>query len=185
VLHPGDSWTYRRTDLRNNTSKEFTNLVEEVLPDRIRFRGGNFVTDLSQSVLLDRSRARDKMTESRFRPGLPMMLFPQRVGESKSGTITVIPAKAQRYEQRYELKILRKEKVSVPAGTFEAFLSERELGPRSRASGSDKAGLQQRMRIWYVPEVKRFVRFEIDEFDSSGNPVPVSRTELISFQLNP
>ena len=80
---------------------------------------------------------------------------------------------------------LRKEKVTVPAGTFEAFYSERELALRNQPQGSAKTGLQSRLRLWYAPEVKRFVKIESEGFDSSGKAVPLYKRELLSFQLNP
>src|SRR5258706_3882864 len=121
VVHNGDSWTYRHTDLKNNQTREVTNLIEEVLPDRIRFRGGNYETDLNQSITFDRSRQKEKVTESRFDPGLPMMLFPARVGESKTGTLIVSRSDAaDKVEQQYVIKVLRREKVTVPAGKFGA-----------------------------------------------------------------
>ena len=185
VLHPGDNWTYRHTDLKKNTTREVTNHIEEVLPDRLRFRGNNYVTDLGQSVLFDRSKTNDKVVETRFEPAMPLLLFPQRVGESKSGTIAGTRNDGSTFEQRYEMKVLRKEKVTVPAGTFEAFYSERELALRNQPLGAAKSGLQSRLRLWYAPEVKRFVKLESEGFDSSGKAVPLYRRELLSFQLNP
>ena len=184
VLKPGDTWTYRHFDLRSDTSREVTNLVEEVLPDHIRFHGGNYTTDLAQGVLYDRSKIKDRVVETRFDPGMPILLFPQRIGESKSGTVLLTRGDGDKSEEQYVIKVIRREKVTVPAGTFDAIYSEREIIYRQRKGSRSNTGIN-RMRIWYAPEVKRFVKFENGTFDATGKLVPFARRELLSYQLTP
>ena len=38
-------------------------------------------------------------------------------------------------------------------------------------------------RIWYAPQVKRFVKFEVDGIDSKGVQSPLSRRELLNYQV--
>ena len=185
VLHPGDMWTYRHYDLRKNTSREITNLIEEIVPGQIRFRGGNYVTDLAQAVLYDRAKTKGNVIESRFEPGLPLMLFPAQVGESKSGTLNITRNDEGRSEQRYEIRNLRHEKVTVPAGTFDALYSERDITFKSVGKDGKRTHGKSQMRVWYAPAVKRFVKFEFDNADSNGAMVPSSRRELLSYEVSP
>ena len=185
VIRPGDSWTYRHVDVKTNKIKEVTNLVEDVVPGQIRFRGGNYITDLNQNALYDRSKTKDKVSESRFDPGLPIMLFPPQVGGSKSGTVIVTRSDDERSEQRYEIGILRREKVSVPAGMFDAFYSERDIAFKTlMKDGRTNTGMSK-MRVWYAPQVKRYVKFEFVGIDSKGVQTPISTRELLAYQLSP
>ena len=53
---------------------------------------------------------------------------------------------------------------------------------KQRRSGSLDT-VTTRLRIWYSPEVKRFVKYENFGFDQAGKLVPLTRRELLSYQL--
>ena len=184
ILRPGDNWTYRHIDLKSNNAREITNLIEEVAPGQIKYRGGNYITDLSQNIVYDRARVNDKVTESRFDPGLPVLLFPAQVGEAKSGAVVVTRTDDERSEQRYDIKVLRREKVTVPAGTFDAVYLERDLAFRTQFKDGRVNSGRTKMRIWYAPQAKRFVKFEVDGIDSKGVQSPLSRRELLNYQVS-
>jgi hypothetical protein len=39
---------------------------------------------------------------------------------------------------------------------------------------------RNKMRIWYAPQVKRFVRFEFDGVDNKSVQTPISKSELLA-----
>ncbi len=85
-----------------------------------------------------------------------------------------------RVMNEYEYRIAAKEKIVVPAGTFDCFRIEgrgRAVYARGSAELSDVR--------WFAPEkVRRFVARDFVRKSSPGNPIAstVERQELVSFK---
>jgi Caspase domain len=78
--------------------------------------------------------------------------------------------------QSFDIRVVRREKISVPAGTFDAFRLE------LTGVASDSAGSYTLERThWLVPGLNPAIRSEGFVF-SNGHPISHTRTELISLR---
>jgi len=74
----------------------------------------------------------------------------------------------------------RLEKVTVPAGTFDAYRIERDIG--SRKANADANITKGRIITWYAPAVKKYVRRESMIF-SNGRERRKDVDELLEYSL--
>lgn len=155
---PGDTWTWTLGGDKLSTIRTETFLSQE--NDRLLFaiKAGEYertrVRTRETNMIED--RATDGRVSNTRLPHSGILSFPLHVGK--------------KWEQRYvnngvhrwaDYKVVAWEKVSTPAGEFDAF----------RVEGDDRRTDKQygiKVTYWYAPAVKQFVRFiGIDSWNNS------------------
>lgn len=76
------------------------------------------------------------------------------------------------------------EQVSVPAGTFRALRVEIS-GRRARVPSDPNVSRNFEFRVWYAPEVQRYVRLEQKEWSIPGRQLSHNVVELVKFSPPP
>jgi hypothetical protein len=168
-IQVGDSWTYDSIDGYKNV-REFTieSRAAEVGADRIVFEwkrtderaSGSWIVNRDLDWIERRSTSGSNVAD----PFYPSLSFPLSVGKKWSQKVKFVA----RYEQEktveadLEGRVIGWEKVTVPAGTFDALKIE-VSGPYKGYSGNFNWKGLMRDVIWYAPEVKRPVRTQYED----------------------
>jgi len=186
----GDSWTYDNVDAWKNV-KEFTSVtVVTALTDAdIRTEAKRTDNGEITTTVLGRDFNRlSRETGGRkgiWDPYYPIYSFPLEVGKSWEKEVT--------YTRNYDsFKVVMKakgqvvgwEKVSVPAGTFNALKIE-VSGPFNGfnpAPGGGRWSGQQFLTVWYVPEVRNSVKAIYEDRNEYRSVTKVS-VELVEYKL--
>jgi hypothetical protein len=156
----GDSWTYNRID-GNTKVKEFSTVVSVTAVDDKGIQLESKRTDTGAVETTVRNKDFNKLTtnlpprKTTFGPYHPEFSFPLEVGKTWEQTVTTTRSDQADWKTTAPLKakIVGWERVTVPAGTFNALKIEINglydgLDPRGRWNGTIAE------TIWYVPELK-------------------------------
>lgn len=165
----GDRATFRESDLLTNVEQRmYTQRVTSVDPDadRVEINGGRGIWDLMGNVL--------KAGDNEF--DAPRQFTPAEFQVGKKWTAVFIKTKnGLERNIYYDLHIVRREKVSVPAGSFDAFRIE-GLGWNSTS------GKRLDMTLWLVPGLNFPVKHENFHRNRKGQLANTERHELISLR---
>ena len=178
----GDRWTYRRMDYRENRpAGEYT--IRAVVADRgviqIVGVGKGRATEVDTTYTDEWNAVSTR--ERVFDPHTGWFRFPLRPGDSYRTTFeSRAPRKgAAHARQERTVRVIGWEDVAVPAGKFRALKVE-SAGRFQRLDR--KGGGRARNVIWYVPEVKRWVKLMVETTTPRGL-VEHSGEVLVSFEL--
>ena len=169
IARVGDSYTYRDVNMRTKAERGvYTTTVIQVT-DSEAIHDNGLITDLLGNQL----RTRGGFSNS------PAQLVPQEfsVGKRWSVRTDVTDPKGVTFSAEQTIRILRREEVTVPAGTFNAFLLE------GRGRNTNPAGpVEFVVRRWYVPEFQRpVVREQVNRRDKKI--IGAERLELMAYKL--
>jgi hypothetical protein len=175
-LRVGDSWTYQVIDLLSGSmTRTYTVALSEIRPDSWRF-GTGYVTDKSWNVLREMIDGKPV----KWTPKRPTYEFPMEIGKTWTA-VTVRDAPDRESEQAFTFRVVRQERVIVPAGIFDTFRVEGTNKYKSRMKKDGRSGEGGGVhRYWYSPAVARFVAYEYEETNWKGVVDKKERTELIS-----
>jgi hypothetical protein len=89
---------------------------------------------------------------------------------------------------RFNGRVTGRERVRVPAGTFDAIKAELEgqldiSFPSTRDPFSETAASYQTYSVWFVPEIGRAVKYERRTFNRGRRLLEHEQYELLSYQL--
>ena len=171
----GDFYRFRVLDIETKSEKRvLRGEVKEVTDDEVIFGGG---------LVLDRM-GNTKRTADGFRftdnQNMPLEFS---IGKKWTTQFRTFPPNVPahiRVMTEVEYKIVAREKVQVPAGSFDCFRVEgrgSSISPASRTDLQDVA--------WYAPEkVRRFVARDFTRKSAPRSPVPsvAERMELVAFK---
>jgi len=168
IAKVGDSFTYRDLNLSTKVERgTYTTVVTEV-NETVAIHDNGLVTDLIGNQL-----------QSRGSVNTPAQLVPQEfaIGKRWQTRYDTTNSKGVTFQSEQSIRVVTREEVTVPAGTFNAFLLE-GIGRNSNPTGPTEF----KVRRWYVPEFQRpVVREQISRRD---NKVIFSqRLELLSYKL--
>jgi hypothetical protein len=176
----GDAWTYQTIDLLSGSLKNrYTRTLTAETPKEWHF--GEYVTDKSWN-LLQRTRTGQNEKWEKWTPRRPQYDFPLQPGKAWT-------ASAQRESDvflsqlRYEFKVIRQERVIVPAGTFDTLRVEGTSKYRAtrKKDGTSGEGIGTH-RYWFSPAVGWFVAYEYEETNWKGVVHRKDRDELVSYK---
>jgi hypothetical protein len=175
-LRLGDSWTYQVIDLLSGSvTRTYTLTLSEITADSWRF-GTGLVTDQSWNTLLE---TRDGKPV-KWSPKRPTYDFPLEIGKTWSAAAS-IDWPDRKSEHAYALRVVRQERVVVPAGVFDTFRIEGTNKYRTTRNKertiAEGVGVH---RYWYSPAVARFVAYEVDESNAKGVLLKKERVELMA-----
>ena len=166
----GDSYTYRVLDQRTRIVEEtFTARIVEITDSEVIFGGGR-VTDLLGNTL----RHRDGR---RFTPSQAMPLE-FAVGKQWTSRYFVMPPSGGRGTVEIDYRIVTREQVTVPAGTFEAFRIE----GRGWSTGALPVPTRLQSTRWFAPESVRNAIIAESHRQAGPKIIESSRWELVAFK---
>ena len=169
----GDSYSYREIDLYTKIeTRTFTNRVTGITDTEVIFNDGLLVTDLfGNSVKLPKG--------NRF-TGAQFFIPEYSVGKKWATRFKVTAPTGATGVTDYEFRVVAREQVSVPAGTFEAYKVEGQgWGPALLSAVGGSINLQT--LYWIAPGIKRAVAREDRRTHSRGKVLANERQELIAY----
>lgn len=178
-LKLGDSWTYQSIDLLSGSvTGKNTMTLTAVTADTWRF-GEGYVTDKSWNLLHE---TKDGKLVQKWTPKRPTYEFPMEIGKTWAST-AVRDAPDRVVEQAYTFKVIRQERVIVPAGVFDTLRVEgsNKYKAKKKKDGSSGEGVGVH-RYWYSPEAARVVAYEYEETNWKGVVSKKDRFELVAYK---
>lgn len=165
----GDKATFRESDLLTGLERRvYTQRVTRVDldADRVEINGGRVIWDLMGNVI----KTGDKEFDA------PQQFTPAEFQVGKKWTAAFISTKDGLASNVYfDLKIVRREKVSVPAGVFDAFRIEGQGWNRT-------FGKHLETTFWLVPGLNFPVKRERVNHNRKGRLKDTERHELVSLR---
>lgn len=166
----GDSYTYRRLDILSRVEQgRYTEQVVQITDQAITFSGGTTIDLLGNSL-----RARDGRTYG-DNQNSPLEFA---VGKRWSTRFKVTSG-GRTGEGEQEFRITRREQITVPAGTFNAFVVEGS--GFARGTRPDGRPVDSRSTRWFAPEYSRRPVAAEDNRRAGSNIIALDRVELVSF----
>jgi hypothetical protein len=166
----GDVVKYRIVDrlTQNERIRELRVTAISTAEDRVEFNDGEFVSDLMGNVV----------SNDIGRGSSPRQFYPAELFVGKRWSTRYIQRQATgTYTFDYELRVLAREKISVPAGTFDAF--------RIEANGYGvEARSRIRRTIWVVPGLIGDIAHEYEVRTARGTIEAMDRMELVAVARN-
>lgn len=139
---PGDSFSYVQLDRdTREEQRRFTSVVQQVTDTEVIFGGGLVLDRLGNTVKTADGR--------RFTPRQDQPLE-YAVGRKWSTRFTVLTQAGGRTDSEFDFRIARREKVTVPAGTFDCFVIEGE-----GVSATPNGPVELRLTRWMAPDQVR------------------------------
>lgn len=195
VLRTGDSWTYQLNEVRFN-KKLATVTYEIVGGDANGIRETMRITGPAQPAMQRNLSLEPRIFEHRLSGHVTLFEFAPFLtvfSELKSGTawpkITGAISDQSHVEWRFSGKVIGRDRVSVPAGSFDAIkielLGALDVGAQqgSHVFGSDPVIAQQVYSIWFAPEIGRLVKYNRKTYNRVLNLRDNEEYELISYNL--
>ena len=171
----GDRYVYRQTDLLTKLEmKRLRRVVTEITETEVRYNEGRLVTDLLGNQL-------------RFGGGAvwsPNQTVPTEfaVGRRWKTRFRVMPGKGGDTVVELDLRIADRERITVPAGTFNAFRIEAQ-GWQTGSGAKGAINVSWDWKTWYAPgEVRQPVAFEWFNRNRLGKIMRAERNELAEFR---
>jgi hypothetical protein len=171
----GDFYAYRESDMLTKLETgQFKRVVSEITESEIRFGGGRYVTDLLGNTL-------------RFGGGAvwtPNQTVPTEftVGRRWNTRFRAIPPKGGDTVVDLEAKIADRERITVPAGTFNAFRLELTGWQTGTGAGGGVISIAWTWKTWFAPDqVRQPVAYERFNRNRGGQIMRAERTELLGF----
>jgi hypothetical protein len=152
-IEKGDWWEYETITFPSESKTASRLRVAEVTATAIRTgaaqRGNTYDLDWS----LRETRRGEEITY-RGDPPRPLLQFPLEVGRQWDGVAVI---HYEGFDRRWQgnAHVERVESVTVPAGTFQAFVIKYEGDYATRRGNSSTHWIES---IWYAPEVGRWVK---------------------------
>lgn len=162
----GDEAFLQQSDLLTGLPERLQHLrvtAVDTAADRVEFNGGKFIQDLMGNPLSNPRKQFD----------VPIQYYPAQlqVGSKWTAVATMEDRQGGSSEVSYDMHIRAMEKVTVPAGTFDAFRIEGRGWKTSK-------GIELQLVIWVVPGINFFIKRE--RTNRRGNRLLVTeRQELV------
>jgi len=163
----GDSWTYRALDLYTKLeTRTVVNRIAAITDNEVIFDDGKFVTDLFGNAI--------KLPDGRQYTQAQFFIQEYSVGKKWTSRFRVTGGRIQgTNDNEFEFKVTTREKVTVPAGTFDAFRVE--YGGWSGQAKFDGV-------YWIAPGIKRPIARENLLKHRSGKVLESERLELTEYK---
>lgn len=165
----GDRYSYRQLDLTTNQEmRRYTLVVSELSDTQVIFNNGTFITDLigNPVQLADGTRYTDAQHQ----------IADYSLGKRWTARHRLTRPSGATFDSQIDYRVVGKENVTLPAGTFEAFRVE-GIG----WSQGEKYGVNVYNLFWISPEVRRIVAHETKQRFANGKIVKHERYELTGY----
>ena len=172
---PGDGWTYKVTNLLDQSERRIAYHVTEVGNDQVRYSNGSVSDLFGNSTRIVRSGGR----VDEFDPSNQFYLFPLRAGATWNMKVLQTSGERQ-YDLAVNLKVLGEEEVTTPAGKMRGLRIERVA--RWKQRNAAVAGVNT-WTYWYNSGVKRIVSGEQKNVTADGKVLLHERYELVGYAV--
>jgi len=175
AFNVGDTWSYRITNLLDNTQRQGQMRVKAIKGDEVFYANGNIgdmVGNMSRVV-------RQGGTVEEMHPSNHFYLFPMRTGAAWD--LTSVQMIGQRtYDLKVNLKVGAEEEVDTAMGKMRGLRVERVAHWKAR---DGKGAGVNTWTYWYNANVKRMILGETTTVTDAGKVLQHERHELASYEL--
>ena len=173
----GDAWDHQTTDMFSGSIvRRYTLTLRAITTDEWQF--DRSVTDKSWNLLRE---VRDGKVVTKWTPKRLQYEFPLRVGKTWTAK-GVREHEGVVSENVVDFKVVRQERVLVPAGVFDTFRVEGTGRYKSVHKDGKSGEGTVRHRYWFSPETGSFVAYEYEETNWKGVLSRNERDELVSYR---
>jgi hypothetical protein len=191
AIKVGDTWTFDKIDglknVKDSTSVTVVTAVtdSEIRADQTRSDTGA-VTKVTRNKSLNLMVVEMATGKALEDPFYPSFAFPLQAGKTWESEVT----RTRTYESDRKVvakltgKVVGWEKVTVPAGTFDAM----KIEVKGFTNGQNLRGrwsTQTTDTIWYAPAVKSHVKWLFEDVNSTSTYKNTELYELVSYKLMP
>lgn len=185
----GDSWTYRLVDERQN--RLLATVTHEV--------AAVSASTVSETISIkEQARWRSQeetplevhLLEQRLAEGVVMQQFAPFLGAHAELTvggnwknIPGLSAMSAFDAWQSSAKIVAREKITLPAGEFDAYRMEFEARRRAPTSPIDRTVIRIVLTAWYAPEAKRVIKIVRKTYSQQDRLQDTDRYELLSYNV--
>ena len=184
-VRPGDRWTYRVTDLLSKLTRTSTLETTAVTASRIETRrkaGDGATADQGVIEAWDRDWNLLQAADVKFTPFYPTFRFPLEKDKSWSGSVSW-SGSGVTTQHDLKLRVAGWERVTVPAGTFDAIrVNVRGYIHTTTGSGFGQGTIKDTM--WYAPAIRQIVKHEIDQQIFRSSFIRNERWELTGYKTD-
>ncbi|MEK6591639.1 MAG: caspase family protein [Pseudomonadota bacterium] len=186
----GESWTYRLVDERHErllatVTHEVATVTGNTISEAItikeqpRWRSQE---DTPLEMLLFEQRLADGLILQQFTPFLGV--HAELAVGANWKDIAGLSSMSSFDAWQSSAKIVAREKITLPAGEFNAFRMEFEASRRAPTNYRDLSTVTRISLVaWYVPETKRVVKTVRKTYNQRGGTLDTDRYELLSYKL--
>ena len=164
----GDVYVHRETDFLTGVEVGIRTrrvTLVDVPNDRVEINDGRLVVDLMGNPIKAGEKAFDQ----------PLQYSPAEVHIGKKWRAIFRLTKPEGvFSGHYDMEVVAREKITVPAGEIDTFLIE--------GLGFNQQGGQLQTRLWIVPGINFAIRVENVHRNKSGRYAKTERLELISLR---
>ncbi len=166
----GDSYSYRTIDtLTQLQTREYTNRVAGVTDSEVIYGNGGFITDLLGNTTKNVNAIGVDVSDKQFYIG------EYSVGKKWTTRWRYSTASGEKRTGEVDFKVVAWEKITVPAGTFDAYKVE--------GKGFSSVGSYLQETYWIAPDkVRRPIIYMQVYRDRSGRFFSTSRNELVAYR---
>lgn len=193
-IRVGDQWTYQTTDGYTSEKRTVAVGVVRVTENYIYTQSAPTslaALDLSTTGgmldVWDRNWNQLRQGDLEYAPYYPSLQFPLEPNKNWSGAVSIDVPGSDKLIHQLDARVVGWERVTVPAGTFDAV----KITLRGTIHGSVGGSIVD--VVWYAPAVRQIVKKEIQHraFVSGGRLGPVAarlqemeRWELVEYRFN-
>jgi hypothetical protein len=179
AVHIGDIWKYRTVDgYTNETTNEFSHRIVDLSDQEITVQLKNKNSSVREQRFFTREWNSVDIGNASFKPYYPEYKFPLAVGQEWKQEFKSVLTSGAFYTGFVTAKITAFEKVTVPAGSFDAYKIERNI--ESRGTDANSNITTGHVITWYAPAIGKFVRREMVNI-ANGRIRDKSVEELVEF----
>jgi len=180
-VHIGDVWKYRSIDgYTNETTLEFFHRIVKLNDKEITIQIQNKNVSAKKLQFFTHEWNPIDIDGTKFDPFYPEYKFPMSVGAAWNQEYKSFDIHGSSYSSFVRAKIVALEKVTVPAGTFDAYRIERDI--EAHSANPDANITKGHIITWYAPAVKKYVLMECITF-SNGRERSKEVYELLEYSL--
>ena len=165
----GDSYSYRRIDtLTQLETQQFTHRVTGVTDSEVIYNNGRFVRDLLGNLI--------KPPNGNQITGQQFFVSEYSIGKKWTTRYRFVRPTGERNDVEVDFKVVAREMITAPAGTFDAFKVE--------GTGFNMGhGSRLQYTYWIAPDkVRRPIIFVSIERNKYGRYFTTNRDELVSYR---
>ena len=188
ALKKGDQWTHQRIDLfSGNTDASIPRTVQRIEAGKVHLVDAKGVvrTITDSSLNLFTLLKPDGSVDQEYSIARQYHKLPLKPGDKWKIEYAIKRANGSTANVSVELRALRQERVSTPAGVFNTLRVDGDSKHQSVDSSGKKGSGSGTLRYWLSPVVGNAVAFEYDEINAEGKRTRYERTELVSYQRAP
>jgi hypothetical protein len=178
-VHVGDIWQYRSVDeFTGETKLEFSHQIVDLSDREIVTQLKNKGSSASPLRYYTRQWGSLDIENAKFDPYYPLFDFPLSVGKSWKKQYRTTFANGDSSSSFLEAKVTTFEKITVPAGSFDAFRVE--YSTESMSADANANISKGKVTVWYAPAVNHLIRRET-VISSNGRVRSKAADELVAY----